>query len=75
MGTEAPWLRLLNPLPSLFFTPRSLRRPPCRGQSLLERGVDEKGDSGALSTCLRVMSRMQQLFYEQGAPLLLGQAR
>lgn len=29
--------------------------------------MDEKGDSGALATCLRVMSRVQQQFYEQGA--------
>ncbi len=44
----------------------------CRGQSLLERGVDEKEGEGALSTCLQVMSGVQQRFFEQGA--LLGAA-
>ncbi len=50
-----------------FFDCTSRNPLPCRGQSLLERNVDEKGDSGALATCLRVMSRVQQQFYEQGA--------
>lgn len=33
---------------------------------MLERGVDEAGGAGALSTCLQVLSGVQQRFFEQG---------
>ncbi|KAL4450062.1 hypothetical protein ABPG77_010731 [Micractinium sp. CCAP 211/92] len=66
--TEGVWPRHRDNLVQIeryLFFPADAGRFGFRGQSLLERNVDEKGDSGALATCLRVMSRVQQQFYEQ----------
>lgn len=66
--TEGVWPRHRDNLVQVeryLYFPADAGRFGFRGQSLLERKVDEKGDSGALATCLRVMSQVQQRFYEQ----------
>ncbi|KAL4452377.1 hypothetical protein ABPG75_008039 [Micractinium tetrahymenae] len=66
--TEGVWPRHRGNLVQIeryLYFPADAGRFGFRGQSLLERQVDEKEGGGALATCLRVMSRVQQQFYEQ----------
>lgn len=69
--TEGVWPRHRGNLVTIeryLYFPADAGRFGFRGQSLLERHVDEKGGAGALSTCLRVMSGVQQQFFEQADP-------
>ncbi|PSC72296.1 RNA polymerase II C-terminal domain phosphatase-like 4 [Micractinium conductrix] len=66
--TEGVWPRhrenLVAPERYLYF-PADAARFGFKGQSLFERGVDEASAEGSLATCLRVMSRVQEQFFEQ----------
>ncbi|EFN54779.1 hypothetical protein CHLNCDRAFT_134722 [Chlorella variabilis] len=82
--TEGVWPRHRDNLVQIeryLYFPADAARFGFRSQSLLERAVDEEGGGGALATCLRVMSGVQQQFFEQGDPgaadvrPLLGAAR
>ncbi|KAI7844187.1 hypothetical protein COHA_002322 [Chlorella ohadii] len=66
--TEGVWPRHRDNLVQIeryIYFPADAGRFGFRGQSLLERGVDEKEGEGALSTCLQVMSGVQERFFEQ----------
>lgn len=67
--TEGVWPRHRDNLVQIeryLYFPADAGRFGFRGQSLLERRVDEKESGGALSTCLGVMARVQGQFFEQG---------
>lgn len=67
--TEGVWPRHRDNLITIeryIYFPADAARFGFRSQSLLERRVDEDGGSGALATCLRVMSEVQQQFFALG---------